>query len=857
MSQIAIDFGTARTKVARFDPDANCSKMINLGREVSWAIPSLFYIPKDGELLIGDDAQEAFRGDPAGVVRGLKVELHRVAPIRRNGRRFERTDLVARLFGWIRGECDRQVFHDDPVTDCVLTVPPGFGAFEIDRLTAAAENGGFKTVTTVEEPVSAAKSWLSTSQTKTRHVAVCDIGGGTTDLALVEADGGSYTIVPEIRPQTIPVGGNAIDRFAFETLDIDHIPETAYPGLLVRIRQAKERVTHLNRAVSIKIADCSLSIAPEAIRDASEKFTEMIARHIQRLRSKIDRSGKLNADEIPLLLVGGGRYIIGLKETLSTIWPHVYVWEDSERATVLGALISGAPPPHPPTPANGQVKRYQEYVESITMPSIHDDIDKKASFTDELEILINERKSLDELVTQDFERIEAACWAKTAEHLLAVFKLEIANAKNQAQALAHLSQALKLWKKPESSGSNDEVIRECNVALGFDAECFPAMYLKAKALFKELKHAQVIDMLNGIIEQKGPSRTVLYHLGISQLLTRDRRIEALSIDSFNKALSCDVDPELNDIDPEPYPSDTRLIVYRSYAQFISDQKTACIDGLSTVTSVEPNAGGKVDVYSVALLLAIQLNGGPKDTHRKWYLTIYRKLFSFRQHFGDAVGTIENHIDHFPKWKSIFDGIGRSAQFEDRVKKWLYSDLKKFYPGDQRRQIAEYVDITTVTATTDPWALSDESVIDREFEPLVALISVYAERGHSELARQYLKWLWVLYKKTHLATVIKNPFIKPVFKHASLRLNIPTHIDIGVFFNDFNVTNKSVYPIHNVKIQFYVSRENKISKVQAPTIDRIMPDETVDLSSLLPNGLRRWRDKVYNVSLKCAETDLLP
>jgi molecular chaperone DnaK (HSP70) len=70
--ELTIDFGTTRTKVAAYDREEKKASLIELGREIHTIIPSTFYIPREGEILVGDDAEEAISDNPAGIVRGLK-----------------------------------------------------------------------------------------------------------------------------------------------------------------------------------------------------------------------------------------------------------------------------------------------------------------------------------------------------------------------------------------------------------------------------------------------------------------------------------------------------------------------------------------------------------------------------------------------------------------------------------------------------------------------------------------------------------------------------------------------------------------------------------------------------------------
>lgn len=118
MSKLTIDFGTTRTKVAAFNAEKNEPYLIELGRAIRTIIPSTFHIPKEGDILVGDDAEDAISVNPAGIVRGLKKELHKEGKIRRNKRKLDRIDLASKLFKYIKEECEEKVFHGQKITDC-------------------------------------------------------------------------------------------------------------------------------------------------------------------------------------------------------------------------------------------------------------------------------------------------------------------------------------------------------------------------------------------------------------------------------------------------------------------------------------------------------------------------------------------------------------------------------------------------------------------------------------------------------------------------------------------------------------------------------------------------------------------
>lgn len=84
---------------------------------------------------------------------------------------------------------------DEPLSEAevVLTVPASFDAVARDLTAEAARSAGLSKLTLLEEPQAAFYAWLENAGddwreqvTKGDLVLVCDIGGGTTDLTLIE-----------------------------------------------------------------------------------------------------------------------------------------------------------------------------------------------------------------------------------------------------------------------------------------------------------------------------------------------------------------------------------------------------------------------------------------------------------------------------------------------------------------------------------------------------------------------------------------------------------------------------------------------------------------------------------------------
>ena len=374
---LAIDFGSTRTKVAYFNSSKNEARLIELGEEDRNIIPSVFYIPKEGNPSVGDDALMMVDHDPEGIVIGLKREIHRSVMVRCGPGRppIGRVQLASEIFSYIRRKCQKEVFFEKNINldICTLTVPVSFVEQQRDCIRKAAELAGFKHIMLIEEPVAAARAWLSTvGKTLARHVIICDAGGGTTDFGLLRYEKGRFESVPDVPTEGFPSGGNDIDESILDrvleagTYDADSA-RNSRGAFLVKIRKAKELFArHPASEKQISLNGITLQVPLKAVKDSGHLY---IKKTVEELRSFLDKcSREVTVHEIPILLVGGGSRLSGLKEAIEGLAPgRVFQWNHSDYATVLGAatpLLKPVVPTTVPKP-NKNLQGYREIVNNF------------------------------------------------------------------------------------------------------------------------------------------------------------------------------------------------------------------------------------------------------------------------------------------------------------------------------------------------------------------------------------------------------------------------------------------------------------------------------------------------------------
>jgi actin-like ATPase involved in cell morphogenesis/tetratricopeptide (TPR) repeat protein len=339
MNTIAIDFGSSRTKAAWLNPTSGLPELLPLGANGSHVMPSLFYIPRgDTPPCVGIVARDYVDEDPAGVVRGLKRRIHETSAIRKNGRSITPVDLAMYLFVNIRSFAEQQVFHAE-VPACVLTVPVAFDSIQRAAIVAAARRGGFSEVATIEEPVAAARWWLAAEAPAARdYIVVCDVGGGTTDIALLRKTATGFEPFPEVPPAGFNEGGNDVDDRIFELLGQEMGTDIlAKEGCRVQVQETRERFARDARVeIPLSMDGIRLRLSRTQVESCCGEFVEKVCATMRSFQQRM-KDLQITA---PLLIVGGGRHTLGLEAALKRAWKEgtVLMWKDSDFATVLGAV---------------------------------------------------------------------------------------------------------------------------------------------------------------------------------------------------------------------------------------------------------------------------------------------------------------------------------------------------------------------------------------------------------------------------------------------------------------------------------------------------------------------------------------
>jgi hypothetical chaperone protein len=221
-----IDFGTTNSAIAIAYHDE--AVLVQHGRSAADVVPSVIYLDRTRQRLIGEDAVRQYLVNPdpetARLLWSVKYFLAdeiwfgTTAP---SGAFMEPEDLVAIVLAELKSRADQECGHD--VRRVVLGHPVIFaGADGVDarrlndlakrRLEQGAYRAGFEEVALLEESQAA----LVGEDRTPGVIASLDFGGGTFDVSIIRTDSDGHRRL--LASQGVAVGGDVLSESLFDSL---------------------------------------------------------------------------------------------------------------------------------------------------------------------------------------------------------------------------------------------------------------------------------------------------------------------------------------------------------------------------------------------------------------------------------------------------------------------------------------------------------------------------------------------------------------------------------------------------------------------------------------------------------------
>lgn len=211
---LGIDLGTSNSSVAGYRQGRATLFRTPEGAEV---MPSVIHMDRRGNKTVGVRAYDQAILAPENVAQGFKRLMGTATPLRFAAAQQEMSpeeasaEVLRTLAGYAMVEAGEAA-----VDGCVVTVPAAFNQLQAEATREAAARAGLDRVALLQEPVAAAMAAMAASEVKGGQFLVYDLGGGTFDLALVQAVGGTVNVVAHEGVNML--GGRDFDRMILDEL---------------------------------------------------------------------------------------------------------------------------------------------------------------------------------------------------------------------------------------------------------------------------------------------------------------------------------------------------------------------------------------------------------------------------------------------------------------------------------------------------------------------------------------------------------------------------------------------------------------------------------------------------------------
>ncbi|HUJ62460.1 MAG TPA: Hsp70 family protein [Kofleriaceae bacterium] len=336
---IGIDFGTTNSVVAVIDRDG--APRIVTTREGTTMMPSLVWFSPDGPV-VGEAAREGLDHSPDLTIFGVKRllgrrfdhpeirKLARVLPYElteapngdtwiqlSHGRAISPEEVSAMILRELRHNAERH--FGEPVSRAVITIPAWYDAAQRQATKDAAQIAGLTVLRLLSEPTAAALGHGAHRGADARYL-VCDLGGGTFDVALVDVEAGVFEVLATTGDPFL--GGDDIDRSIVENLVRDirqsrGLDVSTDAIAIERLRLAAQRAKHeLSEHPTAKLAVDELVQLPSGKgieykramrRDELELWASPLFKRIEPpIKEALRRCARKREQVQEVLLVGGG-----------------------------------------------------------------------------------------------------------------------------------------------------------------------------------------------------------------------------------------------------------------------------------------------------------------------------------------------------------------------------------------------------------------------------------------------------------------------------------------------------------------------------------------------------------------------
>src|ERR1700681_3685548 len=204
---VGIDLGTTNSEVAIIR-DGQPHVFEEDGDPI---LPSFVGLSEDGRLLVGKAAKNQWVLAPERTIKSIKRKMGQDVKVKIGDQEFRPQEISAMILRKLRDRASAAL--NTPVKKAVITVPAYFNDAQRQATREAGELAGLEVVRIINEPTAASLTY-DPSQRELRRMLVYDLGGGTFDVSIVQAQEGVIEVLASHGDTQL--GGDDFDDLLFK-----------------------------------------------------------------------------------------------------------------------------------------------------------------------------------------------------------------------------------------------------------------------------------------------------------------------------------------------------------------------------------------------------------------------------------------------------------------------------------------------------------------------------------------------------------------------------------------------------------------------------------------------------------------
>jgi molecular chaperone DnaK len=185
---VGIDLGTTNSEIALVR-DGQPFVFEENGDPI---LPSFVGLSEEGRLLVGAAAKNQWVLAPERTIKSIKRKMGQDVKVKLGDQEYRPQEISAMILKALRDRAAAQL--GVPVNKAVITVPAYFNDAQRQATREAGELAGLEVVRILNEPTAASLTY-DPSQRELRRLLVYDLGGGTFDVSIVQAQEGVVEVL--------------------------------------------------------------------------------------------------------------------------------------------------------------------------------------------------------------------------------------------------------------------------------------------------------------------------------------------------------------------------------------------------------------------------------------------------------------------------------------------------------------------------------------------------------------------------------------------------------------------------------------------------------------------------------------